>query len=61
MANGDPLRAQQIYDDLDEEWYQNWIAWQSAKSGKRKGEPIKPGTLDKIKKRLGWRGRSDNP
>jgi len=27
MAHGDPLRAKQIYDNLDELWFNCWLIW----------------------------------
>jgi len=27
MAKGDPLRAKEIYNELDEEWFMRWLAW----------------------------------
>jgi hypothetical protein len=53
MANGDPLRAQEIYEDLSGEWYHYWILWRNAKAGKKSGVEVKPGTWDKIKHKFG--------
>jgi len=53
MANGDPLRAREIYEELDEEWYHYWIAWRNARAGKKSGIEMKPGLWDKIKHKVG--------
>lgn len=29
MAHGDPLRAKEIYETLDEEWYTYWHVWRA--------------------------------
>jgi hypothetical protein len=29
MAKGDPLRAREIYNELDAEWWFRWKAWKS--------------------------------
>jgi len=29
MANGDPLRAKQIFDENDATWHNRWIAFQN--------------------------------
>ena len=52
MANGDPLRAREIYEELSEEWHHYWIAWRNAKAGKS-GIEVKPGTWPAIKEKLG--------
>jgi len=31
MASGDPLRAKQIYNEIDAEWFYRYITWKSEK------------------------------
>lgn len=31
MAHGDPLRAKEIYETLDETWWERWIVWHNEK------------------------------
>lgn len=49
MAKGDPLRAKEIYSELDETWFWHWIHWRSARSGKKPGLKITtPGVVKKV-------------
>lgn len=32
MANGDPLRAKEIYQQIDEEWFMRWSVWKTEKA-----------------------------
>jgi len=32
MANGDPLRAAEIFERIDETWYMRWMAWREEKN-----------------------------
>jgi hypothetical protein len=29
MAKGDPLRAREIFEQVDEEWFQWWLVWRA--------------------------------
>jgi len=29
MANGDPLRAKEIYEQIDARWWHYWMTWSS--------------------------------
>lgn len=31
MAHGDPLRAKEIFETLDAEWFNYWLVWMSEK------------------------------
>jgi predicted transcriptional regulator len=44
MAHGDPLRAKEIFENLDGEWFFRWIAWRNEKK-RGKGKKIDPAEL----------------
>lgn len=27
MADGDPLRAKELFEELDAEWFNRWVVW----------------------------------
>lgn len=47
-ADGDPLRAQEIEDDLNAKWYYRWLTFREARSGARKLEENKQEALAKL-------------
>jgi hypothetical protein len=32
MADGDPLRASEIFENISAEWWNYWIVWRSEKN-----------------------------